>query len=72
MKTLTTQEKRILRLIGEGHSTSRIADTLQISSHTVETHRKSLLSKFDARNAPELVKKAIHSKLLSSESESNS
>ena len=65
MKTITSQEKRILELIGQGNSTDEIARILQISSHTVETHRKRLLTKFDARNAAELVRKAIQGRALS-------
>ena len=65
MKVLTTQEKRILELIGQGYSSLEIARSLQISSHTVETHRKTLLAKFDARNSAALVRKAIQVKALS-------
>ena len=64
MKKITVQEKRVLELIGEGHSTPQIADVLAISRHTVESHRKSLLLKLNARNAPELVRKAIQQNLL--------
>ena len=69
MKSLTKQEKRVLEQISDGYSTAKIAEALQISLHTVETHRKSLLAKLDAGNAAELVKKAIHANLLSSESD---
>ncbi|MDZ4715242.1 MAG: helix-turn-helix transcriptional regulator [Cytophagales bacterium] len=65
MKQITSREKRILELIGQGYSTGEIAQSLGISPNTVETHRKSLLAKFDARNAAELVRKAIQVKALS-------
>ena len=65
MKSLTSQEKKILELIGQGNSSARIASALQISTHTVESHRKSLLAKFDAKNGAELVRKAIQVKALS-------
>ena len=55
---LTTREKQILALIGEGLSTKMIADQCYISVHTVETHRKHLLEKLDVRNSMELIKKA--------------
>ena len=71
MKALTQTEKRILDLVGRGLSSVQIGFNLDISAHTVETHRKNLLMKFDARNAAELVKKAIHLKELSSGSETN-
>ena len=64
MKTLTSQEVKILELIGQGFSSVQIGKVLGISSHTVETHRKNLLLKFDAKNAAELIRKAIQKRLL--------
>jgi DNA-binding CsgD family transcriptional regulator len=55
---LTKREKEILRLIGEGLSTKMIADKCSISVHTVESHRKHLLEKLDAKNSMELIGKA--------------
>ena len=37
-----------------------IADLLHVSNNTIETHRKSLMSKLEARNAVDLVLKAIN------------
>lgn len=68
MKTVTKQEKKILELIGQGYSTSQIAAALTISVHTVESHRKNLLVKFDAKNAAELIRKAIQEKILTIDS----
>lgn len=42
---LTPQEIRIANLIRHGDSTKRIAETLNISPRTVETHRKNIRSK---------------------------
>ena len=67
MKPLTQTEKRILGLVGQGLSSAKIAFRLDISSHTVETHRKSLLSKFDAKNAAEMIRKAMLSSAMSPE-----
>ena len=61
MKPVTPQEKSILELIGQGFSTRKIALVLKISFHTVQTHRRSLLKKFDAGNSAELVRKALES-----------
>ncbi len=61
MKPVTPQEKSILELIGQGFSTRKIALMLKISFHTVQTHRRSLLKKFDASNSAELVRKAFES-----------
>lgn len=56
---LTQREKDVLRLIVEECTTTEIADRLYISTHTVETHRKNLLSKLNVRNTVGLVKYAL-------------
>jgi DNA-binding CsgD family transcriptional regulator len=65
MKPLTPQELRILDLIGQGYSSGQIAYALNISTHTVETHRKNLLVKLEAKNSAELIRKAIQTKAIS-------
>jgi len=52
---LTKREKEVLEALFKGNSTAEIADLLFISTNTVETHRKNLMSKFEARNAVHLV-----------------
>lgn len=56
---ITAREERVLRLIVEGKTSKEIAETLNISIKTVETHRSNLFAKFGARNVVELVKRAI-------------
>ncbi len=58
-ENLTKREKEILRLIAQEKTTSEIAEMLFISTHTVDTHRKNLLSKLGVKNAAGLVKFAI-------------
>ena len=65
MKPITIQEMKILKLIGQGYSTNQIAYAFGISAHTVESHRKNLLTKLDAKNSAELILKAIQAKILS-------
>lgn len=67
MKPLTAQEKRVLELVSEGHSSLEIAQHLGLSAHTVESHRKSLLIKMSARNSADLVRKAFHFQVLGKE-----
>ncbi len=55
---LTRREKEVLRLLFEGLTTQEIAEKLFISSHTVDSHRKNLLSKFDAKNTTSLLREA--------------
>lgn len=57
---LTLREMEVLQAIAKGHSTREIADLLHVSGNTIESHRKSLMSKLEAKNAVDLVLKAIH------------
>lgn len=61
---LTLREEEVLREIAAGMQTREIAEHLHVSVNTVESHRKSLMLKLDARNAVELVVKAIRIGLL--------
>ncbi|UXX78036.1 response regulator transcription factor [Reichenbachiella carrageenanivorans] len=56
---LTKREKEIIRLITAEFTTSEIATQLHISDHTVNSHRKNLLSKLDVKNTAGLVKYAL-------------
>lgn len=56
---ITRRETEILRLIADGFTNQEIADKLFISTSTVDSHRKNLLMKFDAKNTAALVKTAI-------------
>ena len=61
---LTKREKQILQLIAEGKTTVVMADQLYLSPLTVETHRRNLLQKFEAKNVAELIRVAAEQKLL--------
>ncbi len=52
---LTHREKEVLELIAAGFTNQEIADKLFISCTTVDTHRKNLLQKFDAKNVAVLI-----------------
>jgi DNA-binding NarL/FixJ family response regulator len=54
---LTFREGEVLRLIGQGLSNNQIAEVLQLSVHTVETHRRNLSGKLGFKGA-ELVRYA--------------
>lgn len=55
----TKRELEVLRAMASGDSSGQIAQKLGISENTVESFRKKLIQKFDARNAIDLVVKAI-------------
>lgn len=61
---LTRREKEVLELIAEGLTNNEIAARLFISVTTVDTHRKNLLAKFDARNIAALVKTAVQLQMI--------
>jgi len=61
---LSRREIQILSLIAAGDSTKEIAEKLFISIFTVETHRKNLLTKLNARNMVSLIKIAIEFKYI--------
>lgn len=56
---LTTREKEVLKLIGEGHSSRTIADLLCISVRTVERHRANIMEKLHLRKTADLVRYAL-------------
>lgn len=62
--SISVREKEILKLVAEGNSNKIIADMLNISSRTVETHRLNLLRKLEVNNTAEMVKKAADYKLI--------
>ncbi|MFP3835121.1 response regulator [Chryseobacterium sp. SIMBA_028] len=56
---LTKREKQILQLVAQGKTSNMIAEELFLSPLTIDTHRKNLLQKFQAKNSTELVNYAI-------------
>ena len=61
---LTERELEIIILISLEFSGKEISDQLFISTNTVETHRKNIMKKLDAKNSISLVKYAIKHKLV--------
>ena len=62
--TLTKREKEIMQLIAEGMTSQEIAEKLFLSTYTVDTHRKNLLTKFEVGNTALLIKTAARFGLL--------
>ncbi|MBL4708220.1 MAG: response regulator transcription factor [Flavobacteriales bacterium] len=61
---LTQRETEVIVLIAQEYTTNEIAERLFISHHTVESHRKNLISKLQVRGVSGLVKYAIQSDLV--------
>lgn len=56
---LTSRQREVLQLIGEGKSGKEIAFTLQISVKTVEFHKARLMDQLDLHTIAELTRYAI-------------
>ena len=65
---LTARQREILQLVAEGKNTKQIAGTLNISIKTVEAHRLQLMARLDIHDVAGLVRYAIRSGLVSSDS----
>jgi DNA-binding NarL/FixJ family response regulator len=61
---LTNRERSVAQLIAEGHSNKQIAQLLNISIKTVETHRASIMRKLKLSSSAGLVRYAIRNKLV--------
>lgn len=61
---LTDRETEILKLIATGYSNKEIADKLDISHRTVDTHRTNLMKKLEVSNVAGLVRFAFKNGLL--------
>jgi two-component system response regulator NreC len=61
---LTSRERQILQLIGEGKSSKEIAALLGISIKTAESHRTRLMRKLDIHELASLVRYAIRRGLV--------
>jgi len=67
LEQLTSRQREILQLIGEGKNTKEIASTLAISVKTVESHRLQLMERLRIHDVPRLVRFAIRTGLVSAD-----
>ena len=61
---ITDRELDVIRLISEGLSNKLIADKLELSTHTINTHRKNIMAKLDIPNTAGIVMFAVKNNLL--------
>ena len=59
LATLSPRQREVLRLIAEGRTTKQIAQELEISVKTVETHRAQLMERLGIHDVAGLVRYAI-------------
>jgi DNA-binding NarL/FixJ family response regulator len=65
LEQLTPRQREILQLIAEGHSTKEIAQKLDVSIKTIETHRTQLMDRLDIHDVAGLVRFAIRTGVVS-------
>jgi len=63
-QSLSKRETEVLTLIAQEKSNQEIADSLFISIRTVDTHRRNIMDKLDAKNTASLVKFAIKNGMI--------
>ncbi len=61
---LTTREKEVLKLIGDGYTSREIAEMLFLSINTVDRHRTNIMDKLGMHNKSQLIKFAIRKGLV--------
>ena len=61
---ITKREKQILKLISLEFSDREMAEQLNLSHHTVNSHRKNLIQKFQVRKSVGLVRKGFEMGVL--------
>jgi two-component system response regulator NreC len=64
-ETLSAREREIFQLIAEARTNKEVAELLEISPATVETHRARILQKLDIHNTAELVLYAVRRGVIS-------
>ena len=62
---LSDREKEVLQLLAEGKTNKDVASLLNLSTHTVETHRTHIMQKLNLHNTAEIVLYAVRKKIIS-------
>jgi two-component system, NarL family, response regulator NreC len=62
---LTTREREILQLLAEGKNNKDVANLLNLSLYTVETHRSNIFQKLNLHSGAELILYAIRKGVIS-------
>lgn len=63
--TLTERENEILNLIIEEYSTKEISEKLDISTRTVDAHRRKIIQKTESKNIIGAIKRGLVLRILS-------
>jgi RNA polymerase sigma factor (sigma-70 family) len=61
---LTPREREVLQLVAEGKSNKEVANLLNLSVYTVETHRSNIMQKLNLKGVPELTLYAVRKGII--------
>jgi DNA-binding NarL/FixJ family response regulator len=61
---LTNREREILQMLAEGRTNKEVANMLNLSLYTVETHRTHILQKLNLHSVPELILYAVRKGII--------
>lgn len=67
LEVLTPRQREVLQLVAESYTSREIAEKLDLSVKTVETHRRDIKNRLGIRDIPGLVKFAVRTGLVSVE-----
>ena len=61
---LTTRERKVLKLISDGHPVKRVAHEIALHESTVKFHLKTARDKLECRNGTHVIAKALRLGLI--------
>jgi len=61
---LTPREREVLQLLAEGRTNKEVANVLNLSLYTVETHRGNILQKLNLHGVPDLILYAVRKGII--------
>jgi len=61
---LTAREREVLHLVAEGKTNKEVANLLNVSLFTIETHRAHILQKLNLHSVPELILYAVRKGII--------
>jgi len=64
MVELSTRELEVIHLICDARTTEEIAEELSITTNTVKSHRKKIMTKMGVRNIAGVVRYALENDLV--------
>ena len=62
--SISNREKEVLELLCEGKTTKEIANSLMLSPHTINSHKKNMMEKVGAKNSVEMTFKILQRVIL--------